>query len=120
MALGRTPGCYPLILPKMGPSSSCRGKGGQRQSCKGHLQSHGEGFSQHLPNLRLQRGGGAPCCVPTSHLSLRPPWAILVILSRPDFSTSWEVSGRKGINKSRSTPHSHTALPRKCSGSEIL
>lgn len=32
----------------------------------------------------------APLFIPSSpHLSLRPPWAILVTLSGPDFSTSW-------------------------------
>lgn len=64
MALGRTPGCYPLILPKMGPSSSCRGKGGSGSRAK-VIYSH---MGRVSPSTSLTSGsngvGGRPAVFP--------------------------------------------------------
>lgn len=65
------------------------------------LESLGEGALPTLGSVvqNFHSSGWSPTAqapgrIPGStHLSLRPPWAILVTLSEPDFSTSWEAEG---------------------------
>lgn len=47
VALGKTPGCYPLTQPTMGPSSSCSGRGGSGISTKVIYNHMGKALSQH-------------------------------------------------------------------------
>lgn len=119
VALGKTSGCYPLTPPMMGPSSSCRAEGAAVVVQRSLRIARGV-RSPHPPLCPREPGSPGPCSTLGSpHLSLRPPWAILVMLSRPDFSTSCEMEGGGSISHPAPLTAA-TAFPRGSPRSKVL